>query len=65
MDAEKIMNRLSEEIMATLKAMEKAKTAKEKLMYSKAVKNLSLSLEVFQDPLGDIGLFPGDDSIPF
>ncbi len=65
MDAEKIMKRLSEEIMATLKAMEKAKTAKEKLMYSKAVKNLSLSLEVFQDPLGDIGLFPGDDSIPF
>ncbi len=65
MDSEKLINRLSKEIMATLKAMEKAETAEEKLMYSEIVKNLSSSLEVFQDPLGALGMFAGDDSIPF
>ena len=47
MDPEKIMDGLSDELNATLKAMAKAKTVEEKVEYSKAVKNLTESLGIF------------------
>ena len=47
MDPEKIMDGIAAELEATLKAMAKAKTAEEKVEYSKAVKNLTESLGIF------------------
>ena len=66
MDPEKMMNGISKEIITALKAMEKAKTPEEKLMYSETVKNLCDSLGVFLNLLSD--MWPNDEeeeSIPF
>ncbi len=66
MDPDKIMSGLSKEICATLKTMEKAKTADEKLTHSKTVKNLCESLGVFLKLMAEMA--PHDDDgepIPF
>ncbi|MEA3410731.1 MAG: hypothetical protein U9R74_04235 [Pseudomonadota bacterium] len=68
MDPEKIMDGVSKEIITTLKAMEKAKTAEERLMYSKTVRNLCSSLGVFLNLMSEMyQLTDGDDDgpIPF
>lgn len=66
MDPEKIMIGVSLEIEFTLKAMGKAKTPEEKLMYSEAVKNLCESLGVFLNLMSDIMPYEDDDApIPF
>jgi hypothetical protein len=66
MDPEKIMNGISREILSALNAMEKAKTAEEKLVYSEAVKNLCDSLGVFLNLIGDMEPYDDDgEPIPF
>ncbi|HMB15468.1 MAG TPA: hypothetical protein VKN62_04060 [Pelovirga sp.] len=66
MDPEKIMTGIAKEIEAALKAMEKAKTSDEKLVYSKTVKNLCESLGVFLNLANDMMPYDeDDDSIPF
>ena len=47
MNPEKLMDDLMNELDVGLKAMSKAKTAEEKVLHSKIVKNLSESLGVF------------------
>ena len=47
MNPEKLMDDLMNELDVGLKAMSKAKTADEKVLHSKIVKNLSESLGVF------------------
>lgn len=47
MDPEKIMDSLTNELSAAVKAMAKAKTVEEKVAYSQIVKNMSESLGVF------------------
>ncbi|MEW6427063.1 MAG: hypothetical protein AB1568_03390 [Thermodesulfobacteriota bacterium] len=47
MDPDKIMDHVTEELSAALKAMAKAKTLEEKVAYSHIVKNMSESLGVF------------------
>ena len=61
MDPENIMNGLSKEILDAIKEIGKAKTPEEKLMYSKTVKNLCTSLEVFLNLLTDIDPFDDVD----
>ncbi len=61
MDPIKIVDELSSQILITLKMMSKAKTAEEKLVYSKTVKNLSDSLSVFFELIHEITLFDGYD----
>jgi hypothetical protein len=66
MDPEKIMNGISTEIDAALKAMAKAKTPKEKLAYSETVKNLCESLGVFLNLMSDMVPYDDDgEPIPF
>ena len=66
MDPDKIMNGISKELLAAIKAMEKAKSPEEKQMYSETVKNLSESLGVFLGFMSDMALMDGGDSpIPF
>ncbi|HFD88082.1 MAG TPA: hypothetical protein ENJ35_10465 [Gammaproteobacteria bacterium] len=65
MDPEKIMIGVSKEIDATLKAMGKAKTAEEKLIYSETVKNLCDSLGVFLNLMSDMFPYDDDEPIPF
>ncbi|MCK5130799.1 MAG: hypothetical protein KAR40_01440 [Candidatus Sabulitectum sp.] len=59
MDPVKIMDGLSSQILAALKAMSKAKTAEEKLTYSKTVKNLCDSLSGFFELMN--GIIPFDE----
>jgi len=47
MEPEKIMEGMSNELLATIKLMAKAKTVEEKVAYSQVVKNLSESMGVF------------------
>ncbi|MBW6519538.1 MAG: hypothetical protein K0A99_00780 [Desulfoarculaceae bacterium] len=54
MEPEKIMEGLSEELFAAIKAMAKAKTVEEKVAYSQVVKNLSESMGVFLSLAGDM-----------
>ena len=54
MDPEKLMEALSKELDATLEAMAKAKTLKEKREYSEIVNNLSQSLGMFLKIAGDM-----------
>jgi len=61
MDAENIMDGMAAELNAALKAMAKAKTAEEKLTYSKIVKNLSKSLGVFLDLANDMMGYDDDE----
>jgi len=66
MDREKIMNGISNEILAALAAMAKANTPEEKLRYSEVVKNLCDSLSVFLNLIGDMAPYDDDDEpIPF
>ena len=59
MDPVKIMDGLSSQILSVLKAMSKAKTAEEKLTYSKTVKNLCDSLSGFFESM--TGMVPFDE----
>ena len=61
MDPEKLMNDLSKELTAALKAMAKAKTPEEKLQYSQIVKNLSESLGVFLSIISDMAPYGFDE----
>ena len=61
MDPEKMMNDISREIDAALKAMGKAKTPEEKLMHSETVKNLCESLGVFLNVMTDMVPIDADD----
>lgn len=65
MDPEKIMNGISNEILATIKIMAKAKTPEEKLMCSKTIKNLCDSLGVFLNLIGEAVPYDEDVPIPF
>ena len=70
MDPEKMMAGISNEVLSSLKDMGKAKTPEEKLTYSKTVKNLCESLEVFLNVMSDMDLYDDDDDdhdgpIPF
>ena len=66
MDPEKIMNGISKEIEATLKAMEKAKTPDEKMTHSETVRNLCESLGVFLNLMSDMVPYDDDgEPIPF
>lgn len=60
MEPEKIMNNISQEILAALKAMKKAKTVEEKLTHSEIVKNLCQSLGVFLNFMSDMDMYGGD-----
>lgn len=59
MDPVKIMDELSSQILASLKAMSKVKTVEEKLTYSKTVKNLCDSLSGFFELMN--GMVPYDE----
>ena len=66
MDPEKIMDGISKEIFTALKAMTKAKSPEEKLMYSEIVKNLCDSLGVFLRLISDFDPYDDDgEPIPF
>ena len=65
MDPERIMAGISREIDMTLKAMGKAKTPEEKLVYSETVKNLCESLGVFLNLMSDMMAYGDDEPIPF
>jgi hypothetical protein len=66
MDPEKIMNGISKEILAALKAMEKAKTPEEKLMGSETVKNLCDSIGVFLNLMTGMAQYDDEDeALPF
>jgi hypothetical protein len=47
MNPDKLIEDISKELEANLKAMSKAKTAEEKVAYSQVVRNLSESLGIF------------------
>jgi len=61
LDPEKIMESVLKETDGALKAMKKAKTAEEKLVYSKITKNLCESLGVFIELVHTMGAYDGDD----
>lgn len=61
MDPEKIIDELSKELNAAIKAMSKAKTVEEKIAYSKVVKNISKSLGVFFSFVSDMMGFDLDE----
>jgi hypothetical protein len=61
MDAEKIMDGLSKELVVALKAMSKAKDVDEKEVHSRIVKNLCESLGVFLDLANEMMPFDFDD----
>lgn len=66
MDPEKIMDGISKEMLVAIKAMAKAKTPEEKLIYSEIVINLSNSLGVFLGAISEMALYGDEDeSIPF
>ena len=61
MDPDKIMDQLSQELTAAMKAMSKAKTVEEKVAYSQVVKNMSESLGVFLGLASDMMALDLDD----
>jgi hypothetical protein len=65
MEPDKLMEGISKEMSVALKAMGKAKTAEEKLMYSEIVKNLSESLGVFLGLMSEMSYMEDDGPIPF
>jgi len=65
MDPEEIMNGISNEILAIIKVMAKAKTPEEKLLCSETIKNLCDSLGVFLNLIGDAVPYDDDEPIPF
>ena len=60
MDPDKIMDGLSKELNSALKAMAKAKDAKEKEVYSRIVKNLCDSLGMFLNLASEMMSFDPD-----
>lgn len=64
MEPDQLMEGISKELAAALKAMAKAKTAEEKLLHSSVVKNLSESLGVFLQLMSDMAMFNDDDEPP-
>jgi len=71
MEPDKIMDGISQELVAALKSMAKAKNIEDKLTYSKIVKNLCDSLGMFLDlastmmPFGDDEDEDEDGLMPF
>ncbi|MGV8073939.1 MAG: hypothetical protein AB2L11_05215 [Syntrophobacteraceae bacterium] len=68
MDPDRIMDGLSKELNAALKAMAKAKTVDEKEAYSRIVKNLCESLGVFLKLASEMMQFDDDlekEDLPF
>lgn len=70
MDIERIMEGLSRELTASLKAMSKARDLNEKEIHSRIVKNVCESLAVFFDLAGEMMPLGMDDDadeedIPF
>ena len=66
MEPDKLMDGISREISTALKAMSKAKTPEEKLLYSEVVKNLCDSLGVFLNLMSDMAFYEdGDELDPF
>jgi hypothetical protein len=63
MDPDKIMDNLSKELNASLKAMAKAKDVNEKEVHSRIVKNLCQSLGVFFDFASDMMPVDFDDRL--
>lgn len=61
MEPDKIMEGLSKEIIASLKAMGKTKDVNEKEVYSRCVKNLCESMGVFLELAGEIMPIDFDD----
>jgi len=64
MHPEKLMDNIMKELDIALRAMSKAKTVEEKVVYSQIVKNLSESLGVFLDAASNLmgsGLDDFDD----
>ena len=63
MDPDKIMDGLSKELNAALKAMAKAKDVNEKEVHSRIVKNLCQSLGVFFDFASEMMPLDFDDQV--
>jgi hypothetical protein len=63
MDPDKIMDGLSKELNAALKAMAKAKDINEKEVHSRIVKNLCQSLGVFFDFASEMMPLDFDDRV--
>jgi hypothetical protein len=61
METEMLMDGLSNEINAALRAMAKAKTVEEKMAYSQIIKNLCESLDVFLNLATNIMNYDTDD----
>jgi hypothetical protein len=61
MEIDKMMDGMAAELVASLKAMGKAKTVEEKLQYSQVVKNLSESFSAIITAAGDIIPFDEDE----
>ena len=61
MDPDKMMDGLSKELNAALKAMAKTKDVNEKEAYSRIIKNLCESLGVFFDVLSEMMSLDFDD----
>lgn len=61
MEPDKLMEGISKEMASALKAMAKAKTPEEQLVYSSIVKNLSESLGVFLELMNTMAMFDDDD----
>ena len=61
METEMLMDGLTNEINAALKAMAQAKTVEEKMAYSQIIKNLCDSLEVFLNLATDMMNYDTDD----
>ena len=61
METEMLMEGLASEINSALKAMAKATTVEEKMAYSKIIKNLCGSLEVFLTLATDMMSYEADD----
>ena len=61
MDPEKMMDGLSKEVLTSLKNLGKAKTAEEKLVHSKTIRNLCESLGVFLNLMSDMDFLYDDN----
>ncbi len=64
MDPDKLMDGISKELDSTFKAMKKAKTAEDKLIHSKIIKNLCESMGVFLELINAIVPYDEEDA-PF
>lgn len=64
MDPDNIMDNLSKETIAALKAMAKTRDVNEKEVYSRIVKNLCESMQVFLDLASDMMPYDFDDEFP-